>query len=528
MSAVRSPSLLARTVLTVSEVYCAGRRVALVGPGGTALAADLLAAGARSVHHYATDAERSARQAQTDRTLLVRELPAGDFDVREGAFDLVVVEDLSLLGDVPAWLGRFRRLVGASGIFVAGAPRADGVSHDSRAFGVHELDELVSVQFAWIDLRGLAAFHGALVAPVGAQGSIADFVLHPLGDGRAAVEQLVVIASQKPRAPEPTMLLEVEASPEARAEARLMSREPSNDAPGRVAAEALQAEHARTVARLAEERADLLDTIARREDALRAAESEGDRLRLEVDELTAHLDRALAGAVPAHLARLEALADKDRPRVVEAPLAVAERARFEAELAAADAARAEADAACLDAEARLGRSEELRKRTERELEVTRDGLRESVAHATSLEGELGRFVAASGAEIEGLEARLRTFARERRVADEDARAIVRFLAADRQRSRGGQPVAGAASEVSPGGDEADLVRKLLGERARADLLALEVQALRARIARIVDAADDAAASSVDTGAAEPRLADVSPPSAVSSRPAVPGPHSDDG
>jgi hypothetical protein len=522
MSADRSPSLLARTVLTVAEAYCPGRRVALVAPGASGLAEALLAAGARSVHHYATDDARTARTTATDRTLLVRPLPAGDFDVREGAFDLVVVDDLARLGDVASWLGRFRRLVGASGTFVAGASRDSSGEHRSPAFGVHELDELVSVQFAWVDLRGLASFHGALVAPIGVHGAIGEFVLYPLDDGRAAPEALVVIAAQKARPVEPSLLLEVE-PPRRLPEAKLAPVAAANDAATDEALVAVRAEHARTLARLAEERADLLDTIGLREQALRAAEADGDRLRQEVEELTAHLDRALAGAVPAHLARLEALADKDRPRVVEAPMAAAERERFEAELAAADAARAEADEACLRAEEALRRSERLRKVLEHDLAEARvtGGEREErlealVREVEALEGE-------AGAEVAELEERLRAFAAQVARAEEAERFAARFLAADRLRG-----VAAPAAEGSRDADEADLVRTLLRERARADLLTLEIQALRARLARIVDAVDDAATSSVDTEAPEPRLAGVSPPSAASSRPAVPGPHSDDG
>jgi hypothetical protein len=522
MSAVRTPSLLARTVLTVAEAYCPGRRVALIAAGASGLAEGLIAAGARSVHHYATDPERPARPTRSDRTLLVRELPAGDFDVREGAFDLVVVEDLARLGDVPSWLGRFRRLVGASGTFVGGAPRRSDCEPNAHAFGVHELDELVSVQFAWVDLRGLASFHGALVAPIGAQGAIGEFVLYPLDDGRAAPEELVVIASQKARAVEPSLLLEVEPPPR-RVESSRVAVTPANDSAREGMLEALRSEHARALTKVAEERADLLDTIALREQALRASEAEGDRLRGEVDELTAHLDRALAGAVPAHLARLEALADKDRPRVVEAPMALAERERFEAELAAADAARAEADDACLRTEAALRRSEQARKYLESELHATRTAADAQRERAEALVGEIEVFEACAGDEVSELETRLVTLATDAARAREAERFAERFLAADRL--RGSAIATDSSSRVA---DEAALLRDLLRERARADVLALEIQALRSRMARIVEAVDEAASSSVDTEAPEPRLAGVSPPSAASSRPAVPGPHSDDG
>jgi hypothetical protein len=539
MGQPRNDEELARAVLAVSEAYCGERRCALVAPGASDLAEALLRAGARSVHHYATDDDRRPVPLRLDRTLLVRPLPAGDFDVREGAFDLVVVASLAALGDVGAWLGRFRRLVGASGVFVAGAPRADGgASHaDGPRFSVHELDELLAVQFGWVDLRGLAPFHGMVVAPIGAPGSVGDFVLHPLDDGRAAPESLVVVASQKTRALEPTLLLELEP--------RAPAVVPSPVAVGTVGpqlapvAVANDGSVAELEARLrereierqkaAEERADLLDTIALREAALRDAESEGDRLRREIDTLTGHLDRALAGAVPAHLARLEALADKDRPRVVEAPLAVAERERLEAEIVAADAARTEADDACLRLEGKLRHAEAQRKQVERTLAEVELALDEREAEATALAGELAAFEEQAAAELAWAEARVRELAR---VAAEDRaheRAVARMVRAEtawRTPSAGFEAAAGV--EDGARADEGALVRALLAERARADLAALEIRALRARLARIVDAVDDAASSAVDTEASDRRLTPVSLASAASSLRVVPGSHSNDG
>ena len=502
------------------------RRCAVIASGRSALPEGLLVGGARSVHHYATDADRRPLALRLDRTLLVRDLPAGEFDVREGAFDLVVVESLALLADVPTWLGRFRRLLGASGILVAGAPRATAAAQDQpfSSFSVHELDDLLSVQFAWVDLRGLASFHGMLVAPIGARGSIGDFVLHPLDDGRAAPESLLAIASQKSRALEPSLLLELDA--------------PQVDVRATVANDVAQVldEHATDELRRArealtslqekatEERDDLRDTIDLREAALRASEAENDRLRTEVEALTTHLDRALAGAVPAHLARLEALADKDRPRVVEAPMSEAERARFHEELRAADAARAEADDACVKLEARLHASEIQRKAVERELAGgvhKRDHLASQVAMLLRELEDLERLAAD---EVADREARLHAMARATAEADAATRALARWLKADALRPSVGL----AMTSTRPHDDEGALVRNLLDARARADLLAVEVQALHARLRRIVDAADDAATSPVDMGASEPRLAAVSPASAASSLPKLSGSHSDDG
>ncbi len=528
MGQPRNAEELVRAVLAVSEAYCGERRCALVGAGSSPLAEALLRAGARSVHHYATDDERRPVPLRLDRTLLVRPLPAGDFDVREGAFDLVVVESLAVLGDVATWLGRFRRLVGASGVLVAGAPRGDSgrENANSQTFSVHELDELLAVQFGWVDLRGLAPFHGMVVAPIGAPGTIGDFVLHPLDDGRAAPESLVVVASQKSRALEPTMLLELEPPrPLAPEGPRLSPLAAANDG-SQAAFDALRRDHAEALEKAREERDDLLDTIALREVALRDAESEGDRLRREIESLTGHLDRALAGAVPAHLARLEALADKDRPRVVEAPLAVAERERFEAELAAADAARAEADDACVRLEARVHHAEAQRKQLERALGELEVALDDREARANALAAELDAFEAIASEELALAEGRLRAFAQRAAEAEAHERAVARTTRAElAHRSRTAGLLPSGAGEAAVRADEGELVRALLSERARADLARLEIQALRTRLARIVDAVDDAASSAVDTEASDRRLTRVSLASAASSLRVVPGAHS---
>ena len=511
----------------MSEAYCADRRCAVIGPGLCEIPHGLLRAGARSVHHYASDRDRQSVPVRLDRTLLVRDLPAGEFDVREGAFDLVVVDELAALGDPSAWLGRFRRLLGASGVLVLGATRATGQhpSDDEGAFSLHELAELLSVQFAWIDLRGLASFHGMLVAPIGAPGGLGEFLVHPLETSRAVVESFLAIASQKPRAPEPALLLEVPA--ELAAMARVYTAPTAGDGPSEAAvSEVREALAAADLAanKLREERSDLRDTIDLRETALRASETQNDRFRVEIEALTAHLDRALAGAVPAHLQRLEALAGKDRPRVIESPMALAERARFIEEIAAADAARVEADDACLRLETRLHTSEVARKNVEREAAIQLDGADDLRAHAALLNEALAEFEVMSAAEIMDRESRLRDVTSELATLRRGQREFQRWLRADSWRVRPGAVLA----SPSLAADEGGLVRGLLESRARADILSVEIQALRARVRRIVEAVDEAASSSIDMGESAPTLAGISPTEAALSLLEFAGMNNDDG
>ncbi len=115
----------AHALCVYAEPLSARRRVVVVGDASLGLDARLLALGARAVHVYDPDPARARAHApEAARGVVVRELPAGEFDVREGAFDLAIVPDLAIVEDRAGLLVRVRRLVGPEGAAIIAAKSA--------------------------------------------------------------------------------------------------------------------------------------------------------------------------------------------------------------------------------------------------------------------------------------------------------------------------------------------------------------------------------------------------------------------
>ena len=108
-----TPVNLAHALCVYAEPLAARRRVVVIGDSSLRLDARLVALGARTVHVYDPDPARARAHAQSvARGVVVRELPAGELDVREGAFDLAIVPDIAALEDRRERFSlRVRRLV---------------------------------------------------------------------------------------------------------------------------------------------------------------------------------------------------------------------------------------------------------------------------------------------------------------------------------------------------------------------------------------------------------------------------------
>ena len=120
-----APVNVAHALCVYAEPLAARRRVVVVGDSSLGLDARLVALGARTVHVYDPDPARARANAHTAaRGVVVRELPAGELDVREGAFDLAIVPDLAAIEDRAGLLVRVRRLVGAEGAALVAARSA--------------------------------------------------------------------------------------------------------------------------------------------------------------------------------------------------------------------------------------------------------------------------------------------------------------------------------------------------------------------------------------------------------------------
>jgi chromosome segregation ATPase len=175
-----------------TEPLARGARVVVLGDSSDDLGARLAALGARLVHVYDPDSPRAQRHTGS-RAVLVRELPPGDFDVREGAFDLAIVPDLRLFADPAALMSRVRRLVGPRGTAIVGV-----ANDEAEGLGYYELFDLVTMQFATVRMVGQVPFTGITFADLGeTEGEIPVTVDAQLAGTPPAPSMFLALGSQQ-------------------------------------------------------------------------------------------------------------------------------------------------------------------------------------------------------------------------------------------------------------------------------------------------------------------------------------------
>ena len=169
------PSSIVAALTVYVEPLVADARVAVLGDGELGLEVRLLELGARTVHLYDPDPERVARIAdEVPRGVSARML-RDDFDVRDGAFDLVVIPDLGLLPDAAGAIVRLRRVLDPRGAVIA-MGRARTAAGDVAVFPelaastieYAELYDLFALQFENVTMTGVLPFRGVVFAELGA------------------------------------------------------------------------------------------------------------------------------------------------------------------------------------------------------------------------------------------------------------------------------------------------------------------------------------------------------------------------
>ncbi|APR82064.1 TolA protein [Minicystis rosea] len=188
------------------EPLVRGRRVAILGDATIGLSDELSQRGARLVHVYDPDtartAEALARAAPGRPHQVAYAVLAGDLGVRDGAFDVVIVPDLTIFTDPADVMRRARRLCATSGVAVFVTPNAGAGGRrllaagrgapvpppaGGAALGYYELYDLVSLQFAKVRMIGQAPFVGYTVA---------DFTRH--GEPEVSVDTSLLASSEEP------------------------------------------------------------------------------------------------------------------------------------------------------------------------------------------------------------------------------------------------------------------------------------------------------------------------------------------
>lgn len=161
----------ARALVVLAEALVSEKRVLVVGDASLGMHELLSELGARVVHVFDPDGARAlAQEPPSARGTVLRGLPDGDFEVRDGAFDLAIVPDLSAVPDAAALLARLRRVVGIEGAVVCAARNADALTDDAdaeHALGYYDLYDLVSLQFAHVRMIAAMPFVGVTLAELG-------------------------------------------------------------------------------------------------------------------------------------------------------------------------------------------------------------------------------------------------------------------------------------------------------------------------------------------------------------------------
>jgi SAM-dependent methyltransferase len=208
------PSLV---LAVYAEELITGARVAVFGHATLGVADELLERGARLVHVYDVDPGRIAEATGSGakRSIFYATLSdSGDIGVRDGAFDFVLVPDLSFTDRPEALLGLARRILSPAGSLLVASPNKDAAdplmpaNRAEAALGYYELYEAVAAHFRFVKMIGQAPFVGYAVAEFAV-----DEEPEPTIDTSLAHEKepdfFVVLASDRSTRLDPFALIEL-------------------------------------------------------------------------------------------------------------------------------------------------------------------------------------------------------------------------------------------------------------------------------------------------------------------------------
>ena len=203
------PSIRASAALAAyAESLVDGRRVIVFGDASSSLADLLLERGARVIQIYDADPARAAEAAarNTSRSLSYAPLPEGSLSVRDGAFDLALVENLSRFEEPAGLLRRVKRTLTRRGVALVSSPNPE-VKHRllPDPATAHELEyyalyDLLSDEFEEVRMLGQTPFVGYAVAAFAPEGDPAPTIDAGFVPGGAEEpEWFVALASQQPQ-----------------------------------------------------------------------------------------------------------------------------------------------------------------------------------------------------------------------------------------------------------------------------------------------------------------------------------------
>ena len=204
MSSAIEPAIV---LAAYAEPVASGRRVLFIGPAISALPERLLERGARLVHVCDPDPVRVAEATAKNRSSNVSfsALADGHFALRDGAFDVCIVEDAGITDPV-ALVKRIRRALTPRGVAILASanPETRVPLLPHRPSGMISLDyyalyDAVKAEFEYVRMLGQAPFVGYVIAdfaPEGAPEPSLDTAFLPAGAEEP--ELFIAVASQQP------------------------------------------------------------------------------------------------------------------------------------------------------------------------------------------------------------------------------------------------------------------------------------------------------------------------------------------
>ena len=163
-----------------AESFASGRRVVVYGNALGTLPDLLLDRGARLVHVCDPDPGRAAQAGARNRSQSLSFAPLGEgpLALREGAFDVAVIENLCAVEPSQA-LREVRRLLGPRGVLLVACPNREGPrpllepSLESKTeLDYYALYDAVANEFSHVRMLGQAPFVGYAVAEFSPEGDI--------------------------------------------------------------------------------------------------------------------------------------------------------------------------------------------------------------------------------------------------------------------------------------------------------------------------------------------------------------------
>jgi hypothetical protein len=204
MSSAIEPAIV---LAAYAEPVINGRRVLFIGPAISALPERLRERGARLVHICDPDPVRLAEATAKNRSRDVSfsSLTDGHFALRDGAFDVCLIEDAGISDPVPL-LKKVRRALGPRGVALIASlnpeVRSPLVPHRPSgqiALDYYALYDAAKAEFEHVRMLGQAPFVGYVVAefaPDGVPEPSLDTAFLP--GGAEEPELFIALASQQP------------------------------------------------------------------------------------------------------------------------------------------------------------------------------------------------------------------------------------------------------------------------------------------------------------------------------------------